>query len=274
MGVRFVGGAYMVGVPRRDMSDAELATLNDEVRASVLRSPLYERIPDSDVQTPRTDWRTAAPQCARVLVVCPTYRLERETVERIFALEWAGPVDFYFTRDNPYPGEIQHGYANIWHNLTKARAHFLRGNYDAMLIVESDMVPPVHALETLARVDADIVGGLYMMRHGSNPVGNAFIYVPNQNDPGSWIPTHELYDVWGDCIRTNGVCFGVTLIHRRVLEAIPFRMHEAAAPDWPFMTDCNARGYVTVCDTSVICGHIKPDGTTLWPDREAGWRLE
>ena len=59
MGVRFVGGAYMVGVPRRDMSDAELATLNDEVRANVLRSPLYERIPDSDVQTPRTDWRTA-----------------------------------------------------------------------------------------------------------------------------------------------------------------------------------------------------------------------
>lgn len=274
MGVRFVGGAYMVGVPRRDMTDAELATLTGEVRANVLNSWLYERIDDKDVRPWRTDWRTDSPQCARVLVVCPTYRLERETVHRIFALEWAGPLDFYFTRDNPYPGDVQHGYANILHNLTKARAHCLRGNYDAMLIVESDMVPPANALESLSRIDADVAGGLYMMRHGLTPVANAFVYVQGQNDPGTWMPTQELYDVWGDCVRTNGVCFGVTLIHRHVLEAIPFSMHESAAPDWPFMTNCNARGYVTVCDTSVQCGHIKPDGTTLWPDREAGWRLE
>lgn len=264
----------MVGVPRRDMTDAELAALGPAVEMVVRSSPLYEAIADSDVVVPRTDWRSDAPMCKRVLVVCPTYRLERETVERLFALEWAGPLDWYLTRDNPYPQTIQHGYANIWHNLTKARAHFLRGNYDAMLIVESDMVPPRDALVSLAHIDADVVGGLYMMRHGSFPVANAFVHVVNQNDPGTYIRARELYDMWGDAIRTNGVCFGVTLIHRHVLEAIEFRMHEAAAPDWAFMTDCNARGFTTVCDTSVQCGHIKPDGTTLWPDRESGWRLE
>jgi hypothetical protein len=273
MGVRYIGGAYMAGVPRRDMTDAELATLPDEVQTIVQRSKIYEPCADVDVKEIRVNWRTDEPTCKRVLVVCPTYRLEPETVHRIFALKWGGAIDFYFTRDNPYPATVKRGYANIWHNLTKARSHFLKGNYDAMLIVESDMVPPADALEKLSRIDADVAGGLYMMRHGT-PVANAFIHVIAQDAPGTWIPQNELASEWGNVVQTNGVCFGCTLIHRRVVEAIPFTMHEAAAPDWPFMTDCNKQGVVTVCDLSVECGHIRPDGVTIWPDRENGWRLE
>jgi hypothetical protein len=154
----------------------------------------------------------------------------------------------------------QKGYHNIWHNLTKARAHVLRANYDAMFVVESDVIPPANALAKLLSIDADIAGGWYVMRHGA-PVANAFVHVPAQDDPGTYMLDHEMQGI----VQTNGVCMGCVLIHRRVIERIPFRMHDSAAPDWSWMTDCNSAGFVTVVDASIKCGHKRPDGVVLWP---------
>jgi hypothetical protein len=267
------------------MTDAELATMPVDVRDTVLRSSFYRPVDDQQVKPERTDWRRAdgAPGGApngdqagaggavhNVLVVCPTYRLEPRTVEAIFAFQWDGPIDYYFTRDNPYRQDVRRGYFNIWHNLVKARQMFLNANYDAMLIVESDILAPTDTLTKLAGVDADVVGGLYVMRHGT-PVANAFVYVPGQVNPGTYLEALELRGRWGGVVRTNGVCTGCVLIRRHVIEQIPFRMHEMAAPDWAFMEDCNQAGLVTVCDTSVICGHKRPDGVVLWPSRDRGW---
>jgi hypothetical protein len=260
MGARYIGGGFLVGVPRRDMNDAELHALPDNGIAHALRSGFYEPCGDEEVMQERKDWRIVRQKPLRVLVFCPTYRLEPETVQAIFGQDYAGATDFYFTRDNPYSQEVQRGYFNIWHNLTKARRHFLNASYDAMLIVESDIIPPADALTKLTELDADIAGGLYVMRHDA-PVANAFVHVPNQSSPGTYLVKNELQGV----MKTNGVCMGCVLIHRHVIEEMPFKMHDSAAPDWAFMTDCNAAGYVTVCDTSIECGHKKPSGEILWP---------
>jgi hypothetical protein len=252
------------------MTGAELAIMPADVRQAIERSAFYAPCQDGDVQVDRQAWHLPETPPSRILAVCPTLRLEPETLTALLGLDWPHPIDWYLTRDNPYSQEVQRGYLNIWHNMTKARAHFLAGNYDAMLVVESDIVPPADALQKLAGLDGDVCGGLYVMRHGT-PVPNAFVYVPGQTNPGTYIERWELRDLWGRVARTNGVCLGCCLIHRRVLEVIPFRMHEYAAPDWAFMEDCNARGLVTLCDLSVACGHIRPDGVTLWPDPDKGW---
>jgi hypothetical protein len=261
MGVRYIGGGFLVGIPRRDMTGGELADMPADYVAAIQRCGFYKPCADEDVTTARRDWRVVRVKPLRVMVFCPTYRLEPETVQAIFGQDYIGATDFYFTRDNPYSQEVQRGYFNIWHNLTKARRHFLAANYDAMLIVESDIIPPADALTKLVSLDADVAGGLYVMRHGA-PVANAFVHVPEQDSPGTYMLKAELDGVQ----KTNGVCMGITLIHRHVIEAVPFKMHDTAAPDWAFMTDCNAAGYVTLCDTSIRCGHKKPSGEILWPD--------
>jgi hypothetical protein len=261
MGVRYIGGGFLVNVPRRDMTVAELDVLPDDGVTHVSKCGFYQPCADDEVIAERRDWHIERTSPLRVMVFCPTYRLEPETVAAIFGQDYAGAMDFYFTRDNPYSQGVQRGYYNIWHNLTKARRHFLAANYDAMLIVESDIIPPADALKKLSSLDADIAGGLYVMRHDA-PVVNAFVYVPNQTSPGTYLLKRELAGV----VLTNGVCMGITLIHRHVIESVPFRMHESAAPDWAFMTDCNAAGFVTVCDTSIACGHKKPTGEILTPD--------
>lgn len=263
MALRYIGGGFIRGVLRRDMTDADIAAMPDGLRSVTLRSPFYAECGDADVRALRRDWVVSRDRKLRVLVFCPTYRLEPETVTAIFAQGYDGPTDFYFTRDNPYAQEIQRGYHNIWHNLEKARAHMLRANYDAMMVVESDVIPPADALTKLLRLDADIAGGWYVMRHG-DPVANAFVYVPGQDDPGTYYTDAEIEDA-GGVMRANGVCMGCVLIHRHVLERVPFRMHEAAAPDWAWMTDCNRAGFVTVFDPSIRCGHKRPDGEILWP---------
>lgn len=269
MAVQYIGGGFLVGVPRRDMTGAEVAALPPDVRACVTRSAFYRQCSDNEVAVERADWRIE-PKISRVLVACPTYRFEPESRESIFALQWGGALDWYLTRDNPYSQENQRGYFNIWHNLSKARQVCLNGNYDAMLVVESDIIAPHDTLTKLAALDCDIAGGLYVMRHG-RPVPNAFVYVKGQTSAGTFYEPRDL--AWGKVMRANGVCTGCTLIHRHVLERIEFRMHESAAPDWSFMEDCNTAGYVTLCDTSVVCGHVRPDGVALWPTAD-GWREE
>ena len=270
MALHYVGGGFLTGVPRRDLSAADLASLPSSVRFSAERSPFYQACEEWEVIQPGAI-PSVTPAPLRVLLVCPTLRLEERTVRAITHLQWTAPIDFYFTRDNPYSQDVQRGYYNIWHNMTKARQTFLNGNYDAMLVIESDILPPPETLIKLACVDADVSGGLYVMRHGT-PVPNAFVYVPAQDDPGTFYSREELAASWGGVIRANGVCLGCALIRRHVLEQITFRMHAHCAPDWTFMTDCNHAGFVTACDTSVQCGHIRPDGVALWPDKERGWR--
>ena len=66
----------------------------------------------------------------RVLVFCPTKRLEPETVKAIFALT-GEPVDFLFTRDNPHQGEpgadMRHGQAGRFEQRLPGRPGRRRG---------------------------------------------------------------------------------------------------------------------------------------------------
>lgn len=254
MGWKFKGGGFYNDVPARDLTDAEFEALSYAGQQVVKRNQFYER---ADVIDPPLKRRPT--RYKRVLLVCPTYRLEPETIDRIHSQKWAGAIDFYFTRDNPF----KEGYLNIELNMNKARDVFLNGNYDAMFVVESDMLPPYDALERLANVDADIAGGLYVMRQWAGAT-NAMVYDPSSPLNLSATPLHQFKDV--DLLRTNGVSCGCVLIRREVLKEISFHAELPLPPDSPFMRDCNSAGFVTVCDATVICGHKTENGQVLYPE--------
>lgn len=210
----------------------------------------------------------------KVLLFCPTARLEPETLDSIFRLDPAGhKLHILFTRHNP----ARTGSYNILFNYRQGRKAMLDGDYDAMLTVESDMIIPSYALRKLALVDADIALGLYVHRHwedvnfspfnaqpfpmSDNPLAPLFL----SDDKQSW-PL-----LWGQTVRVSGSGLGCALIHRRVLEAIQFQIFTfggkwiPADCDTFFHADALDKGFTIKCDTSVVCGHKRPDHVILWP---------
>lgn len=254
MGWKFIGGGFYNGVPARDLTDADFNLLSPQAKAVVGRQQFY--IPSDDIDPLP---RRVPTRYKSILLACPTYRLEAETIDRIHGQKWEYAIDFYFTRDNPH----KEGYLNIEHNMNKARKVFLKGKYDAMFVVESDMLPPYDALQRLSEVEADIAGGLYVMRQSAIAT-NAMVYDPANPDNLSATPLHQLAGI--GMFRTNGVSCGCALISRDVLKEISFHAELPLPPDSPFMKECNNAGFVTVCDADIVCGHKREDGRILYPE--------
>lgn len=220
-----------------------------------------------------------------VLVFCPVYRLEPETVKAIFALEWDGPISYLFQRDNPVTDaeispavEDQHirarikGVRNHYHQYQRGREAFLNGSYDAMLVIESDIIPPPDALKRLAALDADVAYGVYVFRR--NQVINIFERYPQPaRNPGESLSLHpqKLQKALRDgVVECSGAGLGCVLIRRHVLERFPFRilsedMNPQVHCDTWFTADVYSAGLTMKADMTVVCGHKDENGEVLWP---------
>lgn len=195
-------------------------------------------------------------------------------------MEWNGHADIVFgKRDRylPLRRDIS-DYENernrdIAAKYNQARVMTLEGGYDALMTIEADMIPPENALQRLDRVEADIVYGLYVSRHGKHPwLSMMNVTEQVRGSVGMGETWQERGAMWGKVVDTAGVGLGCTLIRRDVLEAIPFRVRDQwIANDWYFAIDAREMGFSQKHDCSVVCGHI--DGyRTLWPDVADGWR--
>lgn len=207
-----------------------------------------------------------------ILAFTPVYRLEPETVQALFALEWGGPLSFLLQRDNPGGSGIE----NHWHQYARGRETFLRGPHDALLVVESDIIVPPDALARLAALDCDVAYGVYVFRSKVSPVVNVFErYADRGGRParnaGESLTVRGL---WAEAqrqgvVECSGGGLGIILIKRHVLEAVPFEL----PPDLGGKTFCDTpwtqavyqKGYTMRADTGVRCGHKDTDGEMLWP---------
>ena len=207
-----------------------------------------------------------------VMVFCPVYRLEPETVDAIFALEWDGPITYHFQRDNPltFPTERETGVRNHLHQYQRGRDMFLRGDYDAMLVIESDIIPPPDTLKRLAAIDTDCAYGAYLFR-GGNIVNIMERYSEGALNVGESLTVRGK---WEDArkqgvIDCSGAGFGCILIKRHVLEDINFRASVLSTArvhcDSYFTCDVYEAGYKMKADCNIICGHKDTDGSIIWP---------
>lgn len=210
----------------------------------------------------------------RVQIFTPVYRLEPKTVQAIFALQWEGPLSWVFQRDNPDNGtDREAGRQNILHQYQQARQRFLCGNDDALLVIESDIIPPPDTLQKLAALDVDMAYGVYRFRVSN--VVNIFERYPDNPDgtpprnEGSSLSLKRRF--LADAIRAGRIActgggLGCVLIKRHVLEVIDFRLEENAHCDSYFNRDAMQRGFKQMADMSVVCGHKSESGEILWPD--------
>ena len=208
---------------------------------------------------------------ALVLVYCPTYQtpdglaIWAETRRSIDQLSFTGEIIRIISDDNPYPPPDAR---NVLYQYQKARAIALHELADALLTVEHDIIAPPDALQKLWDTGAPVVYGVYLFRHGP-PALNTLRYTTGSapDMPLSRFPD-DLARAWADGIaNVSGAGFGCTLIRREVLEAIPFRSGpDHPHPDLPFAADCIRAGIRQVAHFKVLCGHICPDGSILWPE--------
>ena len=208
-----------------------------------------------------------------VLCFTPVYRLEPETVTALFALEWEGALSFLLQRD---PAGRPDGIENHWRQYARGRETFLRGPYDALLVVESDIIVPPDALARLAALDCDVAYGVYVFRNKTSRVVNVFERYPDSGGKPARNAGESLTvrGLWAEAqqrgvVPCSGGGLGIILIKRHVLEAVPF---ERPTPpdgrtfcDTPWTQAVYQAGYKMLDDTAVLCGHKDTDGEIFWP---------
>lgn len=205
-----------------------------------------------------------------VMVFTPIWRLEPEAVDAILCLEWHGPITFVFQEDNPG----QDGKQNHLNQFQRGRKTFLDGTYDAMLVVESDIIVPEDALFKLVELGADVNYGVYRFR--ANNLVNVFIRYDESGEPKP-VNVGESLSVRPELLKEavkeiripcSGGGLGCVLIRRKVLEKVDFRMERSngAHADTFFTRDVFRAGFTMKADMSVVCGHKDENGKILWPD--------
>lgn len=203
-----------------------------------------------------------------VLVFTPVLRLEPETVRSIFALEWGGALSFLLQRDNP----TGNPYQDHLHQYQRGREAFLAGPYEAMLIVESDIILPPDALNRLAALDCDVAYGCYLYRDGQvvNVLERYKPWPEYAKNPGESLSIRHMWQAAQrkGVIDCSGGGLGCILVHRRVLEEVPFEDKYTYGGkqffDFPWTCAVYNAGYRMMADCDVQCGHVDKDGTELW----------
>lgn len=166
--------------------------------------------------------------------------------------------DHVIDRDDPYPPP---DHRNVLAKYQRAKAATLAGGYDALVTVEQDMLLPAGAIERLAAVDAGVVFGVYVLRHGSNVI-NAWRYDGDRNLGMSLsLYPRELARLRerGEIVRVSGVGWGCTLIRREVLAQAWLHDGGGTCPagDIPFAQWCLHNGVRMMAHFGVRCGHVE-----------------
>ena len=208
----------------------------------------------------------------QVLIFCPIhperglYKRTKSSMERLDG-------DVAYSQDNPFDNARD----NIAHNYNLARDYVLEHDYDALLTVESDMIIPENALKLMLELEADVVYGLYPFRKGGT--WNCFTRIDRKTATRLTSLDKSIQrGAWGSVIESEGMGTGCTLIHRHVLEAIPFRVVEDRLNhDWVFALDVKNEGFTQMHDLRFLCGHIDEqfhDPCVMYCDLDEGVRFE
>ena len=223
---------------------------------------------------------------AKILLFCPTY--EKNGVDQM----WPDSLESFtklrapkgvkvvrqIGQDNPYPiDDSKTKHKNTLHQYQQAQRRALAEGFDALCTFENDMIVPLDGLQCLWDTPADVVYGIYLLRHGAWVI-NAFRHMPNAINIGesmSFYPDEYENAEKAEIVEVSGCGMGFTLIRRYVLERFQLRDWEGNyPPDWALACDCQAGGVKQVARFDVRCGHIDDSGVILWPGKEPKMTLK
>jgi hypothetical protein len=139
------------------------------------------------------------------------------------------------------------------------RVAALRGNYDYLIHIESDIEFPLDLIERLLSHQKKVVGAAYFINHGYESrlmvqqiekIGDTVRHTSNIDKNGILLMDGKLH-------RVHSIGLGVIAIHKSVLQKINFRWLKGmdSFPDSVFSADCNAQNIPIYLDSSILCHH-------------------
>jgi GT2 family glycosyltransferase len=144
----------------------------------------------------------------------------------------------------------------------RIREKMLEGNYDYLLMLDCDVIPPKDVIERLMAHDKDVVSALFFGHHNINGVPTvmpfAWVFSKEVND---WNNTGYLIEseIWEpQLLKIAFAGMGCVLIKKEVLEEIRFR-YDPSVDAWDdrwFGFDIWNGGFEYYLDNTVKCKHL------------------
>lgn len=137
---------------------------------------------------------------------------------------------------------------------------FLENDFDYLLTLESDIIPPPQIIDLLLRHKKEICGATYMVGFKRDRVPCIFIGNTYKrkigNEYKSFLENIKPNELNGELIHAKGGCgLGCCLIHKSVFDKVKKFRHEEAHCDTYFHKDAQEAGFKTMVDTGIICKH-------------------
>ncbi len=139
------------------------------------------------------------------------------------------------------------------------RVAALKGGYDYLVHIESDIFVPLDIVERLLSHQKQVVAAPYFIDFGSD--SHLMIQQIEKNGDivrhTSNIGNHDILMMDGKLKKVHSAGLGCIAIHKSVLQKINFRYMQGMEmfPDSVFAADCNAQGIGIYLDTSLLCEH-------------------
>jgi GT2 family glycosyltransferase len=142
----------------------------------------------------------------------------------------------------------------VINSRNKLREYFLKNDYDYLLSLEQDVVPPKNVIERLMKHKKEICSGLYFKEKGGELI--PIMYVHHKDDFAKLLRFEEIPENKLVEVITSGL--GCVLISRKVMEKVKFRYEKDSKPwdDVWFCEDAREKDFKVYVDTSVRCKHF------------------
>jgi hypothetical protein len=146
----------------------------------------------------------------------------------------------------------------VSHNL--CRENTLNGGFEYLLHLETDVFPESDIIESLIYHNKEMIGAVYDRDNGKYRTSMLQKHIwssPLNVTAFNFETGEELFAIDGTVKPYASIGLGCALIHRSVLQKIPFRFikNQNGHPDKYFSEDCFRNNIKIYADTSKYCRH-------------------
>lgn len=174
-------------------------------------------------------------------------------------------IDYLILVPNASEKDPRNPWPNILEKYGKGREIAIRWDYDALFLLEDDILAPGNALDLLLRSGKEIICGIYRLRPtasaGKCPLA-VLRFAPGERERGHRWPGSISFlekDPTGLGVEpVDALAYGCTLIHRRVLVDHPFTV------DLDYSQNLREAGIPMHVHWDVLCGHEDVGGKLVW----------
>jgi len=150
-------------------------------------------------------------------------------------------------------------------SLNTIRDYFLDNDYEYMLLLESDILPPVDIIQRQIATGKSVVGAIYFIGHAWDPkrAPKACLFDNVDGKSTRILTREEGWSMYGKGVQPiHGCGIGCTLVHKNVIEQFKFWWHLSNPPkhaDVLFFADLENNNIPVYVNTDVVVRHQPSD---------------